>query len=952
MGRFMNKNLLSTIFLSLLLISSGVRAGFDSIAIVCGEQSSSNNSAVSVVAQKPIVISADFAKRYLPATFESAELLGDSGADGQVTVICPDVSSKVAEKLVELAKIVGGCLSLRQAQRNEEGMKKPPFERAGYLSFFRDYDIGDVDLLKLLYAAQCYGVGGVDTDEALMLSTGIAYRAYHELKKRHGREWAKKIKELDLLKIEMKKQELLDCAAHGGLRSLRSVLKTTDMSAKEKEESSSKEPAFSLFDLIGSVFPDLFFTHKHSRLGKVHACDLNSLRLKRLRGFDSFNGAKNLIYVNLSNNQLDSSDLEDVCKLPSLKELDVSKNLIKNPEACDEAKNLEVLDLSKNPLNHEIKKHPALVRLAVDDEALDLVDSSFSRLNSKETLLKIPEWITAEEFEERMRSLNEKDKLQFVVTPNTLESLALLKADEVSAFKKAAAGNLTYNDLVLHNTRVVDRKGYTLLHVVSAKGTSVESIERVIDCGADIEAKNEDGWTPLHHASCKGDRAVIAKLREKGADLKAKTNNDLTPLELAAYYGRADAVEELLKGKGIELIEVEDKNGSRALHWASRKGHPGVITKLREKGADLEAKTNNGLTPLHAAAFHGRADAVEELLKGNGIKLIEAKDNLDRTPLHLASYATGNRDVIAKLREKGADLKAKTNDGQIPLHNAACYSGADAVEELLKGKGIELVEAKDDLGWTSLHWASKAGDRAVIAVLREKGADLKAKTNSGQTPLHIAVFSGRADAVEELLKGKGIELIDSKNNSKNNGSATPLHIASWKGHREVIAKLREKGADLTVMRDGGRIALHDAARYGHAGSVEELLKGRGVELIDIKDNKGAMPLDLALSKGHHEIVKLLDPENAEELIRSYMEKQKNSSLQDNSTSNNAGSKREREDTCSNNNGADEADEKRVKQTEVLAVQPVSSKRLFDDCDSDDDDGKKRQKPDSISNNNE
>ena len=89
----------------------------------------------------------------------------------------------------------------------------------------------------------------------------------------------------------------------------------------------------------------------------------------------------------------------------------------------------------------------------------------------------------------------------------------------------------------------------------------------VTDClrsGADLEARTEDGLTPLHWAARFTDNpAVIAALVDAGADLKARTEDGLTPL-----------------------------------HWAARfTDNPAVIAALVDAGADLKARTENGLTP-------------------------------------------------------------------------------------------------------------------------------------------------------------------------------------------------------------------------------------------------------------------------------------------------------------------------------------------------------------------
>lgn len=132
----------------------------------------------------------------------------------------------------------------------------------------------------------------------------------------------------------------------------------------------------------------------------------------------------------------------------------------------------------------------------------------------------------------------------------------------------------------------------TALFVAAATGYSQQNIhgaavdvnladtELYLQKGADVNARNKDGLTPLIAAADKGHLEVVKFLVEKGADVNAKDNNGRTPLIAAAPLGY------------LEMVKF-----------------------LVDKGADVNAKNNNGITPLKVATA-----AVAEVLKQHGAK--------------------------------------------------------------------------------------------------------------------------------------------------------------------------------------------------------------------------------------------------------------------------------------------------------------------------------------------
>ncbi len=98
----------------------------------------------------------------------------------------------------------------------------------------------------------------------------------------------------------------------------------------------------------------------------------------------------------------------------------------------------------------------------------------------------------------------------------------------------------------------------------------------------------------------------------QGADVNAKDSAGRTPLMWAAYHGHADEVEALI-AKGAD-VNVKDNEGGTPLLWAAVHGHTDVVELLIAKGADVNAKDSAGQTPLMLADREGHTDVVKLLI--------------------------------------------------------------------------------------------------------------------------------------------------------------------------------------------------------------------------------------------------------------------------------------------------------------------------------------------------
>jgi ankyrin repeat protein len=365
-----------------------------------------------------------------------------------------------------------------------------------------------------------------------------------------------------------------------------------------------------------------------------------------------------------------------------------------------------------------------------------------------------------------------------------------------------------------------DEQGRTLLHIAAIHGRKA-IVLLLLERGADPEASDANGATPLHGAAlrthwippgarhgmrlyeaCGYEHGVIAEvLLGAGADPRARDANGDTPLHDAAKGGNL-AVARLLLANGAD-VHARNEYGSTPLHEAARGGnwepglhgfrvpgdHAAVAQLLIERGAAVDAPSITG-TPL-SNAIRSRAPELERLLLAAGADpTAEADGSMVVSPAHSAAL-DGNVALLQSLLDGGVDVNRATSSGRTLLHMAALGGGLEAVR-LLVGRGARL-DARDDAGQTPLHAAAEGGSITALRLLADKGGDLAATADDGTTLLHAAAGGCRAgeDMLEYLLD-HGVPI-----NAKTKDGRTALRIADESdcliGNSPMTAGLRRRG---------------------------------------------------------------------------------------------------------------------------------------------------------------
>ena len=362
----------------------------------------------------------------------------------------------------------------------------------------------------------------------------------------------------------------------------------------------------------------------------------------------------------------------------------------------------------------------------------------------------------------------------------------------VTALLEAHAGG------TVHDPNARDAFGYTALHA-AARANNPELIAALVAAGADVDALDNDGYTPLLVAA--------GAKRRGGANAPPKT---YSPEAITA-----------LAEAGADLDARNDWRWS-ALHFAAAAqsdvaAASTVLSALIEAGADLQARERNGFTALRMASRASHMAAI--------VALAEAEHNSFAAVLALAA----NDPDPGALVEAAVNPNARDDRGRTVLHHAIWWRDSHALAAL-----AALVEAGADLnaldggGDTPLHRAVQQTNAAMIAALVAAGADVEAPDTGGQTALQRAAFDGQPEMVAALVEaGAGPDAQDPR-------GQTALHLAANRDYRQptatgflstlaVIAVLLEAGADPDVLDNFGNTPLHTAAAVNYRAATGILL---------------------------------------------------------------------------------------------------------------------------------
>lgn len=233
----------------------------------------------------------------------------------------------------------------------------------------------------------------------------------------------------------------------------------------------------------------------------------------------------------------------------------------------------------------------------------------------------------------------------------------------------------------------------------------------------------------------------------------------------------------------------------------------------------------------------------------------ERKEEEEKNKVHLTEeeqkefYLAVLKSNVEKVREyldRGIDINREV-PGEYPLFVASKAGHPEMVKVLLEA-GAD-VNQKDDEQETILHWLGHLGHQeshleVVKILVQEPKIDINSQDNEGNTPLHLASFSGNTKIVKVLAQMPGIKI-----NAKNQNGWTPFLAATAVVVRLEIVKYLAQipGINLEARNNEGKNVLHLASQKGK-WEVVDFLKEILPNLKGVQDDSGATPKQLAQIK--------------------------------------------------------------------------------------------------------
>ena len=324
-----------------------------------------------------------------------------------------------------------------------------------------------------------------------------------------------------------------------------------------------------------------------------------------------------------------------------------------------------------------------------------------------------------------------------------------------------------------------DNLGWTALFFAAYYCPDCEILDLLVKAGADIDAKDNDGDFPLVMAllSSKNPLLKLEWLLKQGADIRASNDDWQDIFGINRYY---------LKDNEESSKFLEPYKNKTPLMYAVEEGDLAKVKDLIPK-SEIDAVNVYGKTALLTAINHRELKIAKVLIKAGAN--VNLADNGGVSPLTSMVYHLDNLKMVKFLIRAGADLNHQENDGYTALLYAAENQGKEKnkiIKFLLKsGANGKLA---DNSNWTILMGASfGTRDKKILKSLIKTGVDINAEEEIyAWTAIKKAIDCNNVELVKLLIKA-GVDLKTKGLDKKN-----ALEFARKHGSKEICQILGVK----------------------------------------------------------------------------------------------------------------------------------------------------------------
>ena len=348
----------------------------------------------------------------------------------------------------------------------------------------------------------------------------------------------------------------------------------------------------------------------------------------------------------------------------------------------------------------------------------------------------------------------------------------------------------------------------------------------------DINWRDADGFSALHHASLMGNADQVMRLIDLKADPNARNDDGNSCVHLAALSGQLNNVRVLVEHGHADVDDVLNNASFTPLHMAAYAGHTPICKYLGEElETDVLCQTGEGLTPLHLAVIQHHDETVE-YLSNKYSDALGVRANGGETPLHVAVLTNKDVHLIRILLKAGAKVGEKMYDG-VNVYQVSVNSNREpAVQRVLHrvlSMGDSYLRAFPGLderaaGMSLIKFACMGMHREMEELLLE-GADIDAVQPGAGTALHAAVKRRMTATVEFLVDaGASVHIRDAD-------GLTPVQVATEDGYFDGDALMANSLTfeALPIDSDGNTL-LHLAVRAGKSmQTVQHLINHHKID---------------------------------------------------------------------------------------------------------------------------